>query len=114
MSELGELSREISNQIPTPIEPFSKYYFDDKADELISDFIWAQRRSNDWPKIIVAIDSALTLVKFLKDNNFLSLQTRDFHITNIKLDTYWKGIEKALQEKRKQKIEKDDKTGRTI
>lgn len=74
--------------------------FDDWADKLISHFIWAQRRSNDFPKVIVAIDSALALAKYLKENGFIWTQTKEFHITNHTLDTYWFGVVNSLERKR--------------
>lgn len=85
----------------------SEVWFDNEADKLISDFIWAQRRSSDFPKVVVAIDSALALVKFLRENNFISVHTKDFYLTHNKLDSYWFGVEKSLLKKRQELKPKD-------
>lgn len=109
MSELGsDIRHELGRMLPDPSpEILSEAWFDSKADKLISDFIWAQRRSSDWPKVIVAIDSALTLIKFLRENNFISVHTKDFHLTHIKLDSYWYGVERSLLKKRGELKPKD-------
>jgi hypothetical protein len=85
---------ELQNYYPTNV------MFDDWADQLISHFIWAQRRSNDFPKVVVAIDSALALAKYLRKNGFIRTQTKDFQVTNHTLDTYWFGVVNSLERKR--------------
>lgn len=76
----------------------SDVFYSDEADKLISEFIWAQRRTADFPKVAIAIDCALTMIKYLRDNNFISVQSKDFHITHNKLDSYWNGVERALNQ----------------